>query len=149
MLDYRCEWCNRSKQPKECWILGLAAERIGATGRRREISIFRAWAEHLAGHPLAVHFCCEEHKDDYVRALFALPETRGRRKTRSHGAKAAAARTAAKARESAMATCEPPPARRRKARRPKHKQEPIELFAESDALRAHGLGIHLQTIPSE
>ena len=76
MILFGCDWCGIIKRPEKTWILGLAAESIGITAARREISILPAWDEARAPHPLAVHFCSVEHKDNYMTALFeteALP----------------------------------------------------------------------------
>jgi hypothetical protein len=76
MILFGCDWCGTIKRPENTWILGLAAESIGITAARREISILPAWDQARASHPLAVHFCSVEHKDNYMAALFeteALP----------------------------------------------------------------------------
>jgi hypothetical protein len=70
MVLFGCDWCKTIKQPGERWILGLAAESIGVTAARREITILTTWDEKSACHPLAVHFCSVEHKDNYMAALF-------------------------------------------------------------------------------
>jgi hypothetical protein len=40
------------------------------TAASREITILSTWDEKSACHPLAVHFCSVEHKDNYMAALF-------------------------------------------------------------------------------
>ena len=70
MILFGCDWCNVTKQPEETWLLGLAAESIGVTAARREITILSAWDDAQACHPLAVHFCSVQHKDNYMAALF-------------------------------------------------------------------------------
>jgi hypothetical protein len=70
MLQYICDWCKRTKQVEDAWILGFAAENIGVVSARREITVASAWTDTQAVHPLAVHFCSEDHKDRYVSALF-------------------------------------------------------------------------------
>ena len=70
MIHFDCDWCRRVKSSDEIWILGLAAEAVGITAARREITILPAWNRETALHPLAVHFCCEECKDDYTARLF-------------------------------------------------------------------------------
>jgi hypothetical protein len=70
MIRFDCDWCRRTKASDEIWILGLAAEAIGVTAARREITILPIWTRDRAVHPLAVHFCCEECKDDYMAQLF-------------------------------------------------------------------------------
>ena len=39
MIRFQCESCGRLKGDGETWILGFAAENIGVTSARREISI--------------------------------------------------------------------------------------------------------------
>ena len=73
MLQYMCDWCKRVKQSGEAWILGFAAETVGITAAKREVTLASHWDANRAAHPLAVHFCSEEHKDDYVAALFDFP----------------------------------------------------------------------------
>ncbi len=70
MLQFACDWCKRVKDPAEIWILGLAAESVGLRAARREVTILAGWDRDRAVHPLAVHFCSEEHKDNYMNALF-------------------------------------------------------------------------------
>ncbi|MGZ4820108.1 MAG: hypothetical protein ACXVZR_04540 [Terriglobales bacterium] len=70
MILFGCEWCKAIKEDDETWILGLAAESIGITAARREITILPVWEQSRACHPLAVHFCSVEHKDNYMAALF-------------------------------------------------------------------------------
>src|SRR6266487_544731 len=70
MVLFGCDWCQTVKQQDELWILGLAAESVGVTAARREITILSAWDDARACHPLAVHFCSVEHKDNYMAALF-------------------------------------------------------------------------------
>jgi hypothetical protein len=70
MIRFDCDWCRRTKTAGETWILGLAAEAVGITAARREITIVPRWSRETAVHPLAVHFCSEECKDDYMAQLF-------------------------------------------------------------------------------
>lgn len=70
MIRFDCDWCRRTKASDEIWILGLAAESLGLTAARREITILPAWKQETSVHPLAVHFCSEECKDDYMARLF-------------------------------------------------------------------------------
>src|SRR5688572_17469066 len=70
MLQYVCDWCKQVKQPGEEWLLGFAAENIGVVSARREITVASSWNDAQAVHPLAVHFCAEDHKERYVAALF-------------------------------------------------------------------------------
>jgi hypothetical protein len=71
MLQYICDWCKTVKQPGEEWVLGFAAENVGVVSARREITVASAWTDNHAVHPLAVHFCSDDHKDRYVAALFS------------------------------------------------------------------------------
>jgi hypothetical protein len=70
MLRYACEWCGVLKEPNEAWILGFAAENLGVTAARREVTVLSGWDRERAVHPFAVHFCSEAHKDNYMAALF-------------------------------------------------------------------------------
>ncbi len=91
MICFDCDWCGRTKAANEVWILGLAAEAVGITAARREVTILPAWNRDTAVHPLAVHFCSEECKNDYMARLFgnepamasdAVVETRTRQRAR-------------------------------------------------------------------
>ncbi len=70
MIRFACDTCLRLKEPKEVWILGLAAERMGVTSAIREISILPDWDASRAVDPLAVHFCSVDCKGRYVDELF-------------------------------------------------------------------------------
>jgi len=52
-------------------MLALAAEAVGAISARREMNIQSAWNRTTAVHPLAVHFCSVQCKDEYMARLFA------------------------------------------------------------------------------
>ena len=71
MIQYVCETCSAIKQPEEVWIVGTAAEAVGSISARREMNIQSAWSRTTALHPLAVHFCSTQCKDDYMARLFA------------------------------------------------------------------------------
>ncbi|SRR6266568_7954752 len=71
MIEYVCDTCSAVKQPGEVWIVGQAAEAVGVTSARREVNIQSAWTRATAVHPLAVHFCSTECKDEYMARLFA------------------------------------------------------------------------------
>jgi hypothetical protein len=58
------------KEPDEQWLLGFAAENLGVTASRREVTILSRWDPERSVHPFAVHFCSIEHKDNYMAALF-------------------------------------------------------------------------------
>lgn len=70
MIRFVCDSCARTKRAGQEWLLGLAAESVGARSARREINILSIWADEQAVHPLAVHFCSERCKDRYVKKLF-------------------------------------------------------------------------------
>lgn len=74
MLQYACDWCRTVKKPEEAWLLGLAAEEMGVTGARREVTMVSGWTRDRSVHPFAVHFCCEDCKDNYIAALFETRE---------------------------------------------------------------------------
>jgi hypothetical protein len=70
MIVFTCETCGKLKKPEQDWILGMAAESLGAVSARRELNILSTWANAQAVHPLAVHFCSERCKDRYMTKLF-------------------------------------------------------------------------------
>jgi hypothetical protein len=77
MVRFECDTCARLKEADEAWILGFAAENIGVTSARREISISSTWDYPRAVEPLAVHFCSDECRAEYMDALFGEnPATR-------------------------------------------------------------------------
>ena len=76
MVRFQCDSCGRLKGDGEVWILGFAAENIGVTSARREISIASSWDRPRAVEALAVHFCSDECRVTYMSALFGdTPET--------------------------------------------------------------------------
>ncbi|HKT49260.1 MAG TPA: hypothetical protein VJV96_03135 [Candidatus Angelobacter sp.] len=77
MVRFQCDTCGRLKESDEAWILGFAAENIGVTSARREVSISGTWDRPRAVEPLAVHFCSDECRAEYMNALFGeTPSTR-------------------------------------------------------------------------
>src|SRR5207249_1740384 len=56
--------------PGEAWILGFAAESVGVTAARREVTIASQWDEARAVDYLAVHFCSDECRQNYMAHLF-------------------------------------------------------------------------------
>lgn len=70
MVRYECDFCHRLKGNDEAWILGFAAENIGLTAARREVTILPHWDESRAAAYLAVHFCCERCRQNYMKNLF-------------------------------------------------------------------------------
>jgi hypothetical protein len=71
MIQYVCDTCSAVKGPEELWLVGVAAETVGAVSALREINIQSAWNRTTSLHPLAVHFCSVQCKDDYMTRLFA------------------------------------------------------------------------------
>jgi hypothetical protein len=69
MIQFVCDSCGKIRK-NGGWILGLAAEQIGAVTARREVNILSAWTDPQSVHPLAVHFCSERCKDKYMADLF-------------------------------------------------------------------------------
>ena len=74
MIQFSCDSCLAVKAPDEIWILGLAAEAVGFTAARREVNILSSWDYANAVHPLAVHFCSESCKENYIDKLFGKGE---------------------------------------------------------------------------
>ena len=70
MLRYECDFCHRLKGRDEAWILGFAAENVGVTAARREVTILTHWDEVRAVDYLAVHFCREQCRQKYMANLF-------------------------------------------------------------------------------
>lgn len=70
MIQFVCDTCRRVKEADDVWILGLAAEAIGVTAARREVTILPLWERPQAVDVLAVHFCSVACKDKYIRQLF-------------------------------------------------------------------------------
>jgi hypothetical protein len=70
VIRFQCDGCGRLREEGEIWILGFAAENIGVTSARREISIASSWDRPRAVEPLAVHFCSDECRATYMTALF-------------------------------------------------------------------------------
>jgi hypothetical protein len=71
MIQYVCDTCSAIKEPEEAWIVGLAAETVGVTSAQREVTLQSVWSRATAVHPLAVHFCSTQCKDEYMGKLFA------------------------------------------------------------------------------
>lgn len=70
MLQYSCDFCGRVKNPKDTWLLGLAAETVSPTSAHRTVSMAVTWDEDRAVDPLAVHFCSVRCKENYIKSLF-------------------------------------------------------------------------------
>jgi hypothetical protein len=70
MLRFECDTCHALKAADEPWILGYAAENVGAVSIRREINIASSWDDVRALDPLAVHFCSDACRVTYMESLF-------------------------------------------------------------------------------
>jgi hypothetical protein len=151
LLQYVCEWCSRGKKRGDRWILGFAAEKVGPTSARREMTVAGDWSEKWAAHPLAVHFCSEKHKEKYVRALFEVatasqPQSR-RRTTMVSRNKTVSPKASGGATVRAQ-DCEPAKPQRaakpsRSKRRSARQSKAALVFEMSDGVRAHGLSVRL------
>jgi hypothetical protein len=75
MLRYECDNCRQLKEADEAWILGFAAERIGALSARREVNIVSTWDDNRAVQRLAVHFCSDQCRAEYMEAFFGEEAT--------------------------------------------------------------------------
>jgi hypothetical protein len=70
MIQFVCDTCRAVKEPDEAWIVGHAAEAVGAVSARREVTIQSVWDRTNTLHALAVHFCSVQCKDEYMAQLF-------------------------------------------------------------------------------
>jgi hypothetical protein len=70
MIQFACDTCGAVKQPDQAWIVGQAAEAVGAVSARREVTIQSVWDRTNTLQPLAVHFCSLQCKDEYMAQLF-------------------------------------------------------------------------------
>lgn len=77
MVRYECDFCHRLKGNDEAWILGFAAENIGVTAARREVTILPHWDAARAATYLAVHFCCDQCRQNYMTNLFGKEPAQG------------------------------------------------------------------------
>jgi hypothetical protein len=71
MVRFECDTCGKLKEHGEPWVLAFAAESVGITSARREINIASAWDDALAVDWLAVHFCSDDCRADYMQRLFS------------------------------------------------------------------------------
>ncbi len=144
MLAYLCDWCKRAKKPGEKWIVGLAAESVGAATERAEVVIHGGWSEDWARHNLAVHFCSEGHKNSYIRALLFEEGSVSPHAVRRRASVDIAHSSVSIGIGQAIAD-ETKTATRTKARKPKPRrkaQPAVAQFTELDEVRAHGLSVH-------
>lgn len=70
MVRFECDGCGKTKKNGENWIMGFAAENIGVTAARREVTISEMWDDIRARQWLAVHFCSDECRGDYMGKIF-------------------------------------------------------------------------------
>ena len=77
MLQYACDYCGKIKDPRETWLLGLAAESVGPSSAHRTVTMTVGWDEDRAVDPLAVHFCSVKCKENYIKSLFDREPGRG------------------------------------------------------------------------
>lgn len=82
MVRFECDGCGGLKKNNEPWIMGFAAENMGVTAARREITISDVWDDLQAREWLAVHFCSDECRADYMGKIFGeAPVTKAGTKT--------------------------------------------------------------------
>jgi hypothetical protein len=149
MRTYVCDWCNRPKKAGVHWILGFAAERVTSSGVQREISIEAAWSERRADHPLAVHFCSEEHKDFYIAALFrnqkrASSVASAARKKRSRHVERSVTALGAVSVQTKFRTKQLPAIETVAAKRHKSSQAKIAALDSADSIRSHGMSVRIR-----
>jgi len=116
----------------------------------------KKWSAKWAAHPLAVHFCSEKHKDEYIDALFSSPwpsslgkntftkaaySRRGERGTRKEDPDLLAEWYIEK--ESSTTSREEEKTRAKPRRRRKSEKTPTDLFNASDRFHARAFGIVL------
>jgi hypothetical protein len=70
MIQFACDSCSAVRQDDDPWIVGIAAEALGVTAARREVTLFPVWDDDRAVHSLAVHFCSVRCKNRYMERLF-------------------------------------------------------------------------------
>lgn len=77
MVRFECDGCGKLKNTTDDWIMGFAAENIGVTAARREVTIADHWDDRSAREWLAVHFCSDDCRADYMGKIFGeAPSTR-------------------------------------------------------------------------
>jgi hypothetical protein len=138
--SYRCDWCKREKKQGERWLVGLAAERSTALGLRREVQIADVWLQHWAVDELAVHFCSEEHKENYVARFLAFRLSRRNRKKRSESPLVAPSQMGRLSRAKHARSFLAPAALPRNKSLSKGKK----VFTPMDGIRARGMSITLE-----
>ena len=77
MLQYSCDFCAKVKNPRDTWLLGMAAETVSPNSAHRTVSMAVAWNEDGAVDPLAVHFCSVRCKENYIKSLFSREPAEG------------------------------------------------------------------------
>jgi hypothetical protein len=143
VVEYKCEWCKRSKKPGQRWMLALAAERVTRSERRRDIHVFHKWHGTWARHPLAVHFCTSGHLERYVSAMFAVTPPRTSKRARGRAVVELETQLtpgSSKLYEAAIDRRHPG------AKSPRSSRARTCHFSEVDVIRAHGLGIAITQV---
>jgi hypothetical protein len=74
MIQFVCDSCGNLKRGQDVWILGIAAEMVGIMSARQEVAISTSWDTDRAVTRLAVHFCSEQCKNDYMKKLFGTDD---------------------------------------------------------------------------
>jgi hypothetical protein len=157
VLEYRCEWCGRGRNGRQGWILGLAGERVGAAQSRREVVILDTWSERTASDPLAVCFCCADHRNRYLKEFFSRSAAPVRQRLLTGGLRMASQTVSSgRRRTSVGALAIGSPTRHSTAklrdslpkRRSRRRARPAAAFTSEDVVRAHGMGIALGEVPA-
>jgi hypothetical protein len=141
VVGYRCEWCKRDKEAGQRWLLALAAEQVTKFERKREIHVLRGWNATWARHPLAVHFCCNDHLESYVAVMFAVTHKKRTQLGRGRPTVQLESHLA----PGAPGHYEAPIERRHRAATSSRKSRTRKLkITKLDIIRAHGMGIVLR-----
>lgn len=75
MVRFECDGCGVLRNTGDPWIMGFAAENIGVTAARREVTIADHWDDRAAREWLAVHFCSDECRAEYMGKIFGEAPT--------------------------------------------------------------------------
>ena len=51
MIQFVCDSCGKIKQSSDAWIVGRAAEAVGVTAARREVTIQSSWDRAIGDLP--------------------------------------------------------------------------------------------------
>jgi hypothetical protein len=71
MVRFECDCCSKIKAKHDDWILGFAAENIGVMAARREVTIADTWDDRAARDWMAIHFCSNDCRANYMGRIFA------------------------------------------------------------------------------